>query len=101
MTPPRPDEAALLFEEARTVGMRALAVAPSYTQVRKQVAVAIEGLARAAAVRGGPQAARLADSAAVWREVVAWSVEDPASVRALSRLEALTSSARSAAAGLR
>lgn len=101
ITPPRPDEAASLFEEARTVGMRALAVAPSYTQVRKQVAVAFEGLARAAVARGGPQAARLADSAAAWREVVARSVEDPASVRELSRLEALAKSARGAAEGLR
>ena len=99
MTPPRPEEAASLFEEARSTGMRTLAAAPSFTQVRKQVAVASEGLARAAAVRGGPQAARLDESTAVWREVVARSVEDPGSVRELSRLEALTRSARNAAAG--
>jgi len=79
--------------------MRALAVAPSFTQVRKQVAVASEGAARAAAARGSAaQSTRLAESAAVWREVVARSVEDPTSVRELSRLEALTSSARSAEA---
>jgi tetratricopeptide (TPR) repeat protein len=96
MTPPRSAEAASLFEEARTTGLRALAAAPSFTQVRKQVAVASEGLARCAAVRGGPQAARLAESAAVWREVVARSVEDPGSARELSRLEALTSSVRRA-----
>lgn len=101
MTPPRLDEAASLFEEARTIGMRALGPAPSFTQVRKQVAVASEGLARAAAGRDRPQAARLAESAAVWREVVARSVEDPASVRELSRLEALTGSARRAATGRR
>jgi len=41
---------------------------------------------------------RLAESAGVWREVVARSVEDPTSVRELSRLEALTTSARSAEA---
>ncbi|HTM34727.1 MAG TPA: protein kinase [Vicinamibacterales bacterium] len=99
MTPARPEEAATLFEEARTVGMRTLAVAPSFTQVRKQVAVASEGAARAGAARGGnPQSMRLAESAGVWREVVARSVEDPTSVRELSRLEALTTSARSAEA---
>ncbi|MCC7179966.1 MAG: protein kinase [Acidobacteria bacterium] len=99
MTPPEPDEAASLFEEARTIGMRALAAAPSFTQVRKQVAVASEGLARAAAGRDRPAATRLAGSAAVWREVVARSVEDPASVRELSRIEALIGSAPRAAAG--
>jgi hypothetical protein len=98
MTPAKPDEAASLFEEARTVGMRTLAVAPSFTQVRKQVAVASEGAARAAAARGDARTMRLAESVVVWREVVARSVEDPASVRELSRLEALATSARRAEA---
>jgi tetratricopeptide (TPR) repeat protein len=99
LSPPRPDEAAALFEEARTAGLRAVAAAPSFTQVRKQIAIAEEGLARSAALRGpgGEQevAAMLAASAAAWREVVAHSVEDDASVSQLSRLEALASAAGS------
>jgi tetratricopeptide (TPR) repeat protein len=101
LTPPRPDEASPLFEEARMVGLRTLAIAPSFTQVRKQVAVADEGLARAAALRGGQPAPLLADSAAVWREVVARSVEDAASVRELARVEALSTSPPGRTAGRR
>ncbi|MDH4065816.1 MAG: protein kinase, partial [Acidobacteriota bacterium] len=54
VSPPRADEAAALFAEARDVGLRTLRQAPSFTQVRKQVAVAEEGLARAAVTPGGP-----------------------------------------------
>lgn len=87
------DEAAALFAEARTTGERALDAAPSFTQVRKQVAVAEEGLARAATIRGGAQAAA---EAAAWRqrsvgtqrEIVARSVDDGVAIAALRRLDA-------------
>jgi non-specific serine/threonine protein kinase/serine/threonine-protein kinase len=74
VTPARPEEAAALFGEALQVGERALGAAPSHQQVRKQVAIANEGLARAALLghREVP-AARvfLERSAQVWREILA------------------------------
>jgi tetratricopeptide (TPR) repeat protein len=59
VTPPQPGEAATLFAEARAMSLRTLDAAPSYTQVRKQLAVAEEGLARAGrALRPGSAAER-------------------------------------------
>lgn len=46
--PPHVDEAAALYAEAKSVGLQALETAPSYAQVRRQVTVAEEGLARIA-----------------------------------------------------
>ena len=46
--PARVDAAAALYAEARAAGRRALETAPSYAQVRRQVNVAEEGLARIA-----------------------------------------------------
>ena len=92
-TPPRADEAAALFAEALAVGTRTLADAPSFTQVRKQVAVAEEGLARAALIGGGVDAADarsiLKRSADAWREVVSRSAGDQKSLEELQRLETL------------
>jgi tetratricopeptide (TPR) repeat protein len=79
VTPAKPEEAAALFEEARTVGERALGVAPSHHQLRKQVANADEGLARASLLRRQPAAvarAALERSANTWREVFASSSGD-------------------------
>lgn len=74
------DEAEALFAEARDVGEKALAVAPSFNEVRKQVANAYEGLARVAFARGGSHAAEarvlLERSAETWREVAARSAGD-------------------------
>ncbi|MGE0812349.1 MAG: protein kinase [Vicinamibacterales bacterium] len=53
IAPPDVDGAGALFAEARAVGRRTLEAAPSYTQVRRQVAVAEAGLARVAEARGG------------------------------------------------
>lgn len=79
----RPDatgEAAALFAEAKDVGERVLAAAPSFNEVRKQVANAYEGLARVALLRKGTDAtearALLERSAETWREVAARSVGD-------------------------
>ena len=79
----RPDgveEATALFEEAREVGEKTLAVAPSFNEVRKQVANAYEGLARVALL-GGPSHMERADallgkSSETWREVAAASTGD-------------------------
>jgi tetratricopeptide (TPR) repeat protein len=48
VSPRRLDEARALFAEARAVGLAALEHAPSYTQIRRQVAVADAALARLA-----------------------------------------------------
>lgn len=91
-SPPRAEEAARLFTEAQQVGSRTLADAPSFTQVRKQVAVAEEGLARAALIDGADHAAEarsiLKRSAEAWREVVLRSAGDQKSIEELQRLEA-------------
>ena len=79
VSPAKPEEAAALFEEARNVGERALAVAPSHNQLRKQVANADEGLARSSLMRHQPAAdarAALERSAKTWREVAASSSGD-------------------------
>jgi tetratricopeptide (TPR) repeat protein len=87
------DEARDLFTEARAVGLGALEHAPSYTQVRRQVAVAEEGLARVAALRGQAGEAEAAalwrQTAARWREVLDSSDGDPMSARDVERVDAL------------
>ena len=78
------------------MGLRTLAEAPTYAQVRKQVAVAEEGLARVAMARGGQQAAGapalLRQSAAIWRAIVSASPEDVRSAQDLARVESLLGS---------
>jgi len=97
-SPQRVDEAHALFTEAQAVGLAALQHAPSYTQVRVQVAIAEEGLARLAAARsGGTENERTVlwrRSAARWREVAAHSVGDRASLQSAERIEAMLTAAR-------
>jgi len=52
-SPAGTDEALRLFTEARDVGIRTLERAPSYTQIRRQVALAEDGVARATRARAG------------------------------------------------
>ena len=87
------DEAATLFAEARNVGEKALDAAPSFNELRKQVANAYEGLARVAITRGGSHAAEaralVEKSAATWREVAARGTgdrRDAARAEAVDRL---------------
>ena len=90
-TPAGVEEATALFAEARDIGSRTLAAAPSFTQVRKQVAIAEEGLARAAHLRDGPHRANarsfLEHSADTWRAVVSRSAADERSIKELQRIE--------------
>jgi hypothetical protein len=51
---PQPAEAAQLFEECRAIAERTLISAPSYTQVRKQLEIAIRGLNAARSARRFP-----------------------------------------------
>ncbi|MGE0462751.1 MAG: hypothetical protein AB7Q16_15410 [Vicinamibacterales bacterium] len=91
-------EAAALISEARDVGGRTLALSPGCTQVRKQMAMAEEGLARAALSRPrarglepprGPRAPEavplLKQSGAT--EVASRSVGDATVTRELARVE--------------
>jgi len=97
VSPPRADEAAGLYAEAREAGLRTLETAPSFAQVRKQVALAEEGLARAAILRDSVDAAgakaMLEQSAGTWREIVSRSPTDRTSLQQLARVEALIASA--------
>jgi non-specific serine/threonine protein kinase/serine/threonine-protein kinase len=95
VSPPKTEEAVALFKEARDVGRRTLLPAPSFTQVRKQVAIADEGLARAAMIRGvsnGDVVSFLKSSAETWRDVVSRSSRDPSGTEGLRRVESLIGS---------
>jgi non-specific serine/threonine protein kinase/serine/threonine-protein kinase len=73
MSPPRAEEANNLFEEAIRVGAHALALAPSHNQLRKQVAIADQGIAQALLLRrrpAGEARAFLERSAETWRAVL-------------------------------
>jgi tetratricopeptide (TPR) repeat protein/predicted Ser/Thr protein kinase len=97
LSPPQVDEAHALFAEAQAVGLAALENAPSYTQVRIQVAVADEGLARIASAGPGGSADRNTlwrRSAARWRDVATHSVGDRVSQESAERIEAMLTAAR-------
>jgi eukaryotic-like serine/threonine-protein kinase len=72
-SPPRIAEAAALFTEARVAADRALSRAPSFTQVRKQAAIADEGLARCLLLGGqdrvGEARRLLTRSMRTWQEI--------------------------------
>ncbi len=75
----RAPEAQRLFDESRRVAEETLARAPSFNELRKQLALSHEGLARAAlALRpdDARAAERLRAAVAVWRDVRARSVGD-------------------------
>jgi eukaryotic-like serine/threonine-protein kinase len=73
-------EAEAFFTEAAQTSARALTAAPSFNQLRKQVAMAEEGLARVALAREGERSLRghrlLEQSARTWREVASRSSGD-------------------------
>jgi non-specific serine/threonine protein kinase/serine/threonine-protein kinase len=73
-------EARTLFSDARDLAEKTLAIAPSFNEFRKELAISYEGLADAAAAQQGTNAADvrllLERSATTWREVAAHSVGD-------------------------
>jgi non-specific serine/threonine protein kinase/serine/threonine-protein kinase len=91
--PERAGEAEALFAEARDAAEQTLAVAPSFNEMRKQLAQACEGLARTTLTRdpGGATAARrlLERSLQTWEHVLSDGPGDlrerdrPARIRAL------------------
>jgi tetratricopeptide (TPR) repeat protein len=80
LSPHNSNEARRMFDEARDVAEQTLGFAPSFNEVRKQLAISYEGLSRAALVERPPavqDAARLLEqSVAVWRDVSQRSVGD-------------------------
>ena len=91
VSPPKREDAVALFEEAKSVAERTLAVAPSHTQLRKQVANAEEGLARASLLGHHPADARmlLERSAQSWREIMAPGSGDLKDADAAGRVQRL------------
>jgi len=98
-TPPAPEEAAALFGEARTIAAETLEQAPSFNQLRRQLAHAEEGLARALLARGPGNVAEgrklLERSLRTWDQILAVGPSDvrdndrPAQIREqLARLPA-------------
>jgi tetratricopeptide (TPR) repeat protein len=86
-------EAHQLFSEARDLIDPLLSRAPSFNQLRRELAISYEGLARSELAGRGPQSAEtrraLEKSAATWREVFARSVEDRRQADRLAGVETL------------
>jgi tetratricopeptide (TPR) repeat protein len=89
-----PHEAAAavtLFDEARTLAVDSLTLAPSFNELRKEVAYADEGLARAAlaAHRGEEARALLERALATWSHVLAFGSGDDEDADAPDRVRQL------------
>ena len=93
LSPPQANESFDLFSEAANVANATLAVAPSFNEVRKQLAIALEGVARASLARGGDHAnaarSLLDQSANTWRDVASRSVGDVRDADRVIRVEQL------------
>jgi tetratricopeptide (TPR) repeat protein len=91
-------QARQLFAEAREISEKTLQLAPSFNEVRKQLAVSFEGLARTMLADPQPdrRAARqfLTQSVATWREVSDRSVGDYRQASRLTAAERLLESHR-------
>ena len=90
------EEARQVFSEARDVAEKTLLLAPSFNEVRKQLAISLEGLGRAALAEPRPdraEAQRLVGQAiATWRDVFARSVGDRREAGRLGAAEQLLAS---------
>jgi non-specific serine/threonine protein kinase/serine/threonine-protein kinase len=96
IAPANATDARRSFEQARDVALKALAEAPSFNELRKQLAISYEGLARAALAspHADTRAAAelLTQSAATWREVSARSVGERRQDSRLETVERLLAS---------
>lgn len=96
VAPPDAGKAAALFSEARDLAEATLKAAPSFLELRKQVARAHEGLGRAAMVRTPTttQEARffLELGLRTWQDILQVSAEDRRDAGAPLRLETMLSS---------
>jgi non-specific serine/threonine protein kinase/serine/threonine-protein kinase len=90
-SPPRVREAGALFEEARRIAEETLRIAPSFNELRKQLAKSQEGLGRVAlASSSKPTAAvrqLLEESLHTWQEVQARASEDRQDADQASRVQ--------------
>ena len=95
-TPQRASEAADLFEEARKTAEDTLRVAPSFNELRKQLAKSKEGLARVALAGSAkhPAEARrlLEESLRTWQDIQARSPGDRQDADQPSRVQSLLAS---------
>ena len=86
-------EARQLFEQAQDIAERTLSVAPSFNEIRKQLATSYEGLAQASIAQVGYQGSDvyllLDKSLATWREAIARSEGDRRHNERLERVERL------------
>jgi eukaryotic-like serine/threonine-protein kinase len=90
------DEARQVFSEARDVAEKTLLLAPSFNEVRKQLAISLEGLGRTALAEPRPDRAEaqrlMAQAIATWRDVFARSVGDRREAGRLETAEQLLAS---------
>jgi tetratricopeptide (TPR) repeat protein len=94
-TPPDVTGAAALFREARELAESTLKSAPSFNELRKQVARSDEGLGRAAMLTSGGEAvarSHLERSLQTWQEFLTHSAEDQRDAAAPPRVQTLLSS---------
>jgi non-specific serine/threonine protein kinase/serine/threonine-protein kinase len=100
VTPRHPEQAGALFDEACKVAEETLRVAPSFNELRKQLARAEEGLARVAMLRGRANTVEarqlLERSLHTWREVQARSAGDRQDTDQPQRVRSLLASLPSA-----
>jgi tetratricopeptide (TPR) repeat protein len=99
MSPPDPGSATALFEEARELAETTLTTAPSFNELRKEIAKADEGLGHAAIVRAGRVDANarllLERSLRGWQDVLARGPEDRREARAPLRVQTVLSAPES------
>jgi non-specific serine/threonine protein kinase/serine/threonine-protein kinase len=93
VTPGDVNSATALFEEARELTEQTLRTAPSFNELRKQLARAEEGLGQAAQIRGDADQARvlLQRGLKTWQEVLSRGPEDRRDAGAPLRVQALLS----------
>ena len=80
VSPANWEEAEVLFSDARDLAEKTLKMAPSFNEIRKELAISYAGLADTSAAQQGANAEDvrrlLEKSATTWREVFAHSVGD-------------------------
>ncbi|MGQ0736905.1 MAG: protein kinase domain-containing protein [Acidobacteriota bacterium] len=96
LSPENWTDASRVFAEARDVARVTLRLAPSFNEVRRQLAISYEGLGRAALAQHRPgsqdAAELLAQSVVTWHEVFGRSVGDRRQAGRLAQVEQLLAS---------
>ncbi len=91
-------EARVLFSDARDVAEKRLALAPSFNELRKELAISYEGLAQTSAAAAGPGSSdfrlMLERSLAAWNDAFEHSIGDHRESDRRDRVRALVAAAR-------